>query len=141
MPGATERSARRGYGSMADGRHHHGRARARRGQGRVRAAVQDHQAWAGWLAGHGMALPAPAAARIYAYLAGRDDVTALPTIPGSAAAAARRRVLFSTGTGARMYRAEVRALLRRRGRAADLPATLAASLSPHSMRRFLAGLR
>ena len=39
-----------------------------------------------------------------AYRAGRDDVTALPAIPGGRTAA----VLFATGTGARMYRAEVR---------------------------------
>ena len=76
----------------------------------------------------GPALPALAAARIDAYLADRDDVTALPAIPGSTAAA-RRRVLFATGTGARMYRAEVRALLRHIGRAAGLPAALAGSLS------------
>ena len=67
-----------------------------------------------------LALPAPAAARIDAYLAGRDDVTRLPAIPGGTAAA-RRRALFATGAGARMYRAEVRALLRRLGRAAGLP--------------------
>jgi site-specific recombinase XerC len=73
------------------------------------------------------------AKRIDAYLASRDDVTALPAIPGSTAAP-RRRVLFATGTGARMYRAAVRALLRRLGRAAGLPADLAGSLSPHSMR-------
>ena len=60
-------------------------------------------------------------------------MTALPAVPGPATAA-RRRVLFATGTGARMYRAEVRALLRRLGRAAGLPTSLAASLSPHSMR-------
>jgi len=87
-----------------------------------------------------LALPAPAAERIEAYLADRDDVTALPAVPGTAAAAARRRVLFATGTGARMYRAEVRALLRRLGRAAGLPAELAASLSPHSMRHAFATL-
>ena len=87
-----------------------------------------------------LALPAPAAGRIDAYLAGRDDVTALPAIPGSTAAAARRRVLFATGTGARMYRAEVRALLHRLGRAAGLPDDLAASLSPHSMRHAFATL-
>src|SRR5436190_6758775 len=87
-----------------------------------------------------LALPAPAAARIDAYLAGRDDVTALPAVPGGAAAAPRRRVLFATGTGARMYRAEVRALLRRLGRAAGLPAGLAAGLSPHSMRHAFATL-
>jgi integrase/recombinase XerD len=86
-----------------------------------------------------LALPAPAAARIDAYLAGRDDVTKLPAIPGSAAAA-RRRVLFATGTGARMYRAEVRALLRRLGQAAGLPPELAARLSPHSMRHAFATL-
>jgi integrase/recombinase XerD len=86
-----------------------------------------------------LALPAPAASRIEAYLASRDDVTALPAVPGSAAAG-RRRVLFATGTGARMYRAEVRALLRRLGRIAGLPAELAASLSPHSMRHAFATL-
>src|SRR5690348_10840536 len=43
-----------------------------------------------------------------------------PAVPGGTAAA-RRRVLFATGTGARMYRAEVRALLRRLGQAAGLP--------------------
>ena len=39
-----------------------------------------------------------------AYLADRDDVNALPTSPSSTAP--RRRVLFATGTAARMYRAE-----------------------------------
>ena len=68
-----------------------------------------------------LALPAPAAARIDAYLAGRDDVTALSAVTGSVAAAARRRVLFATGTGTPMYRAQVRALLRRLGLAAGLP--------------------
>ncbi len=87
-----------------------------------------------------LALPAPAAERIEAYLAGRDDVTTLPAIPGGAAAAGRRRVLFATGTGARMYRAEVRTLLRRLGRAADLPEDLAGSLSPHSIRHAFATL-
>ena len=87
-----------------------------------------------------LALPVPAASRIAACLAGRDDVTALPAAPGSTAAAARRRVLFATGTGARMYRAEVRALLQRLGHAAGLPGALAASLSPHSMRHAFATL-
>jgi integrase len=39
-----------------------------------------------------------------------------------------------------MYRAEVRTLLRRLGRAAGLPDQLAASLSPHSMRHAFATL-
>jgi integrase/recombinase XerD len=86
-----------------------------------------------------LALPAPAADRTEAYLAGRDDVTALPAIPGTVAAAPRR-VLFAAGAGARMYRAEVRGLLRRLGRAAGLPAELAGSLSPHSMRHAFATL-
>jgi len=85
-----------------------------------------------------LALPAPAAGRIDAYLASRDDLTKLPAVPGGVAAP--RRVLFATGTGARMYRAEVRALLRRLGRAAGLPASLAASLSPHTMRHAFATL-
>ena len=85
-----------------------------------------------------LALPAPAAARIDAYLAGRDDVTMLPAIPGSPAAP-RRRVLFATGTGARMYRADG-TLLCRLGRAAGLPGSLAATLSPHSMRHAFATL-
>ena len=48
-----------------------------------------------------LALPAPAASRINAYLVGRDDVTALPAVPASTAAA-WRWVLFATGTGPRM---------------------------------------
>jgi integrase/recombinase XerD len=86
-----------------------------------------------------LALPAPAADRIDAYLASRDDVTALPVIPGIVSAPARR-VLFATGTGARMYRAEVRVLLRRLAHAAGLPADLAVSLSAHSMRHAFATL-
>ena len=86
-----------------------------------------------------LALPAPAAGRIDAYLASRDDVNKLPAIPGSASAS-RRRVLFATGTGARMYRAEVRALLRRLGREVGFPEVLVASLSPHSMRHAFATL-
>jgi len=86
-----------------------------------------------------LALPAPAASRIGAYLAGRDDVTALPAVPGSPGAP-RRRVLFATTTGARMYRAEVRILLRRLGCTAGLPADLVRSLSPHAIRHTYATL-
>jgi hypothetical protein len=67
-------------------------------------------------------------------------VTVLPAVPGGTPAAPPRRVLFATGTGARMYRAEVRALLRRLGRAAGLPAALAAGLSSHLMRHAFATL-
>ena len=87
-----------------------------------------------------LTLPAPAAARIDAYLASLDDVTALPAVPCGTADSARRRVLSATGTRARMYRVEVRALLRRLGRAAGLPEDLAGSLSPHSMRHAFAAL-
>jgi integrase/recombinase XerD len=81
-----------------------------------------------------LALPAQAAERIEAYLAGRDDVIALPAVLGSTAVG-RRRVLFATASGAQMYGAEVRTLLRRLGRA-----VLAASMSPHSMRHAFATL-
>ena len=86
-----------------------------------------------------LALPAPADTRIEAYLAGRDEVTALPTSRrhgdrGAAAGAVRHR------HRARMYRAEVRALLHRLGRAAGFPTDLAGSLSPHAMRHAFAAL-
>ena len=79
-------------------------------------------------------LPVPAAGRIDAYRAGRDD--AAGAVGGHREhIRARCRVLFATGTGARMYRGRgpLPAVPPRPRR--WLPAALAAGLSPHSMRQ------
>jgi integrase len=77
--------------------------------------------------------------RLDAYLAGRDDYV---SVPATTADARRppRRVLLATGTGNRMYRAEVRRLLRRLGKAAGLPDDLTDRMCPHSMRHAYATL-
>ncbi len=80
-----------------------------------------------------LVVPAPAVARLDAYLASRQDVSTVPALPGDTAGV-QHRVLFATSTGSRMYRQEVRHLLQRLGRAAGLPDELAATLSAHSMR-------
>jgi integrase/recombinase XerD len=86
-----------------------------------------------------LVLPAPALARIDAYLAGRDDYVTVPAITADASRPPRR-VLFATGNGNRMYRAEVRRLLQRLGRAAGLPDDVFGHMSPHSMRHAYATL-
>jgi hypothetical protein len=52
---------------------------------------------------------------------GRTVARAHPVVPSRACDRVLCQVLFATGTGARMYRAEARALLRRLSRAAGFP--------------------
>jgi integrase/recombinase XerD len=84
-----------------------------------------------------LALPAPAAVRTDAYLAGRGDTAGLPALRGQPGL---RRVLFATGPGNRMLPADVWRLVRRLGKAAGLPADLVARLGPHAMRHSFATL-
>jgi integrase/recombinase XerD len=75
----------------------------------------------------GLPLPGPAAARIDAYLAGRrgpQDVT----------------VLFTTGTGRRLFPADVRRTVRRLAARAGLPAGLASQLGPRTLQHTFAAL-
>ena len=75
----------------------------------------------------GLTLPGPAAARIDAYLAGRVEEKGVP-------------VLFATGSGGRLFAADVWRIVRRLARSAGLPADLAAHLGPSAMRRSFAAL-
>jgi integrase/recombinase XerD len=86
-----------------------------------------------------LVLPAPAVARVDAYLASRDDYITVPMTRDDPTRPPRR-VLFATGTGNRMYRAEVRRLLHRLGKAAGLPDDLTDTMCPHSMRHAYATL-
>lgn len=85
-----------------------------------------------------LALPGPAAARIDAYLAGRADL---------AGAAGRRgqpgagwKVLFATGTGRRLFAADVWRVVRRLAAQAGLPDDLTGRLGPEAMRHSFATL-
>ena len=73
----------------------------------------------------GLHAPGPAAARIDAYLAGRGD------------SASR---LFATGTGGRLFAADVWRIVRRLAARAGLPIDLVAHLGPSAMRRSFAAL-
>jgi integrase/recombinase XerD len=75
----------------------------------------------------GLALPGPAAVRIDAYLAGRADLTRVPA-------------LFATGTGGRLFAADIWRVVRRLAAQAGLPIDLAAHLGPRAMRRSFAAL-
>jgi len=86
-----------------------------------------------------LALPGPAAGRLDAYLASRADISISPAVPGGPGTA-RRRVLFATGSGARLLPADVWRLVRRTGAAAGLPADLVRRLGPHAMRHSFATL-
>lgn len=83
----------------------------------------------------GLALPAPAAARIDAYLARRPDVARVPPQRGP-----QRRVLFATATGGRLFAADVWRVVRRLAARAGLPADLASHLGPEAMRHSFAAL-
>lgn len=75
----------------------------------------------------GLALPDPAASRIDAYLAGRDD---LPGVP----------VLFATRTGGRLFAAEVWRVVRGLATRAGLPADVTYHVGPRALRQSFATL-
>jgi site-specific recombinase XerD len=75
----------------------------------------------------GLALPGPAASRIDAYLAGRAGPAGVP-------------VLFATGTGGRLFAADVWRVVRRLATRAGLPADLTSHLGPRAMRHSFAAL-
>src|SRR5205085_6555796 len=75
----------------------------------------------------GLPLPGPAAARIDAYLAGRPGPQDVP-------------VLFATGTGRRLFPADVRHTVRRIATRAGLPADLAGHLGPRTLQHTFATL-
>ncbi len=52
-------------------------------------------------------VPAPAAERLDAYLATREDMDSLPALPGQPGAPRLRRVLFATENGRRLFAADV----------------------------------
>jgi integrase/recombinase XerD len=72
-------------------------------------------------------LPGPAAARIDAYLAGRPGPQDVPA-------------LFATGTGRRLFPADVRRTVRRIATRAGLPADLASHLGPRTLQHTFAAL-
>jgi len=72
-------------------------------------------------------LPGPAAARIDIYLAGRPGPQDVP-------------VLFATGTGRRLFPADVRRTVRRIATRAGLPADLASRLGPRTLQHTFAAL-
>jgi len=75
----------------------------------------------------GLPLPGPAAARVDAYLAGRPGPHDVP-------------VLFATGTGRRLFPADVRRTVRRIATRAGLPADLASRLGPRTLQHTFAAL-
>jgi integrase/recombinase XerD len=74
-----------------------------------------------------LVLPGPAASRIDAYLAGRPGQTGVP-------------VLFATGTGRRLFPADVRRTVRRLATRVGLPADLASHLGPRTLQHTFATL-
>jgi integrase len=87
-----------------------------------------------------LGIPAPAVQRLEAYLAARGDLASLPAVPGPPGAARPRRALFATGSGARLFPADVWHLIRRLGTSAGLPGDLVRHLGPHAMRHSFATL-
>jgi integrase/recombinase XerD len=87
-----------------------------------------------------LGMPAPAVQRLDSYLALRGDLASLPAVPGQPGGARPRRALFATGTGGRLFPADVWHLIRRLGKAAGLPDDLVSHLGPHAMRHSFATL-
>jgi integrase/recombinase XerD len=86
-----------------------------------------------------LALPAPAAARIDAYLSRRADVGGVGGRRGEQRPP-RRRPLFATGPGQRLFPADVWRLVHRLAARAGLPNDLAAHLGPEALRHSFAAL-
>jgi site-specific recombinase XerD len=82
-----------------------------------------------------LTLPAPAAARIDAYLAERDGQARRPH-----RAPAEPRALFATASGNRLFAADVWRIVRRLAARAGLPDELACHLGPEAMRHSFATL-
>src|SRR6185437_3060027 len=82
-----------------------------------------------------LTLPAPAAARIDAYLAERDGQAQCRRY-----APAEPRALFATASGNRLFAADVWRIVRRLAARADLPDQLACRLGPEAMRHSFATL-
>jgi integrase/recombinase XerD len=88
---------------------------------------------------HVVVVPAPAALRIKAYLAGRQDLHAdlLPVPAGQPGVKIGARPLFVTESGRRLDRGAVQRLLTRLGKAAKVKVK---RISPHSLRHAFATL-
>lgn len=86
-----------------------------------------------------LVLPPPAAERLNAYLAGREDVEHLPAVTADGAPRPHRP-LFVTRHGQRLYEADIRETIQRLGKAAGLPEDLTRRLGPHAVRHTFATL-
>jgi integrase/recombinase XerD len=88
-------------------------------------------------------LPGPAAVRIDAYLAGRPDLAGVPGHrgqPDPGQPGHGGKVLFATGTGGRLFAADVWRVMRRLATQAGLPDDLTGRLGPEAMRHSFATL-
>ena len=85
-----------------------------------------------------LALPAPVMVRIDAYLARRADLACRPGRRGQAERGGT--ALFATGTGGRLFAADVWRVMRRLAAQAGLPEDLTSRLGPEAMRRSFATL-
>jgi site-specific recombinase XerD len=85
-------------------------------------------------------LPGPAAIRIDAYLARRPDLAGGPGHRGRPAPGDRDKVLFATGTGGRLFAADVWRVMRRLAAQAGLPDDVTGRLGPEAMRHSFATL-
>jgi integrase/recombinase XerD len=88
---------------------------------------------------HGLVLPRPAASRIDVYLAERADLNRTAMTRGEPGSQPLR-VLFATGTGGRLFAADVWRVVRRVAARADLPDDLVGHLGPQAMRQSFAML-
>jgi integrase/recombinase XerD len=85
-------------------------------------------------------LPGPAAVRIDAYLARRPDLADAKGRPGRPEPGHGGTVLFATGTGRRLFAADVWRVMRRLSGRAGLPDDLTGRLGPEAMRHSFATL-